>query len=160
MTRFHQFPSLPLEIRQKIWFLALPSPRVLHIKQKAGYPTRISKAGGFTANPTTSPASYGGHHPSVLSVNRESRTEALRSLTPLFGAYWNMDIDAAYFELPEGDNSRNEVLLIAEMRKAGLLDAFKHIAIDFMIWQWRAATYTMEFQVTFGAAVRNVYEHP
>jgi hypothetical protein len=81
-------------------------------------------------------------------------------LTPLFGAYWNLEIDAPYFELPEGDNSREEILLIKQMREAGQLDAFKHIAIDWLIWRWKWATHTMEYQVTFGTAVRDAYVHP
>jgi hypothetical protein len=160
MTSFTLFPSLPVELRQKIWLYTLPGPRVLLIKQKAEFPKTISKVGGFTAHPTTSAAAYGGRHPALLTVNKESRGEALRYLTPLFGAYWNLEIDVPYFELPEGDNSRNEVLLIPEMRKAGLLDAFKHIAIDWMIWQWDMATYTMEYEVSFGTLVRDAYEHP
>lgn len=160
MASFTCFPALPLEIRQKIWALSLPGPRVLHIKQKTGSVTRIDRRTAFKANPTTSPASYGGHHPAILSVNQESRAEALRVLIPHLGAFWNLEADTPYFEVPTGDNSRVEVLLIPEMRKAGLLDPFKHIAIDWAIWQWRVMTYTMEWQVTFGAEVRDVYEHP
>lgn len=143
VTNFTLFSALPLEIRQKIWHYAPPGPRVLLVKLKAGSPQRISRAGGFKANPTTCPAFYGGHQPAILSVNRESRAEALRYLTPLLETYWNLEIDTPYFELPEGDNSRNEVLLIPQMRQAGQLDTFKHIAIDWMIWRWKASTHSM-----------------
>lgn len=106
------------------------------------------------------PASYGGHQPAILSVNRESRAEARRYLTPLFNAYWNLDIDAPYFELPQGDNSKDDVTLPKEMREAGELDMFKHIAIDWLIWCWERATSTMEFKVTFRGRFDNKYEHP
>jgi hypothetical protein len=93
-------------------------------------------------------------------VNRESRAEALQYLTPLFDAYWNLEIDTAYFELAQGDNSKEEVTLIREMREAGYLSVFKHIAIDWMLWWWEASTKTMEFQVTFKNRFTNRYEHP
>ena len=111
MSSFPVLLSLPLEIRRKSWLHALPGLRVLYTMQKAGYPREISGFGGlcrFTADPIPSASSYGGHHPAILPVNRESRVEALRYLRPLHGAYWNLEIDTPYIELPGGDHSRNE----------------------------------------------------
>ena len=90
-----------------------------------------------------------GLEPAILSVTRESREEALWYLTPLFYIYWSLEIDAPYFKLPQGDNSREEVTLIKETKENGHLDKFKHIAIHWMLWWWESWTPTMEFQVTF-----------
>lgn len=32
-TSFHQFPNLPFELRWQIWELALPGPRILHLRE-------------------------------------------------------------------------------------------------------------------------------
>src|ERR1700710_858643 len=146
LREFPQFASLPLEVRQIIWFHALPGPRVLQIKRNASRPpTSISKKifSVFSRRRlrmwpdyVISAASYGGHQPAILSVNRESREEALCYLTPLFGIYWNLDIDMPYFEMPTGYKSREEDrLIIQTMRAAGELDSFRCIAIDWMFWE-------------------------
>lgn len=171
LKTFPLFSSLPLEIRRKIWFHSLPGPRTLLLglnttptpstaTQKRLRSVLRSRRPKSSTKYVAAPASYGGHQPSILSVNRESRAEALQYLTPLFDAYWNLEIDTAYFELAQGDNSKEEVTLIREMREAGYLSVFKHIAIDWMLWWWEASTKTMEFQVTFKNRFTNRYEHP
>ncbi|KAH8744576.1 hypothetical protein BGZ57DRAFT_719052, partial [Hyaloscypha finlandica] len=117
LQTFQKFPELPLEVRQKIWRHALPGPRVLQvIREKSSTKYRAK------------PASYGGHQPSILSVSRESREEALRFLTPVFNAYWNLEIDAPYFEIKSNDD--DAVTRLAQMTRAGMLRDFKNIAID------------------------------
>ncbi|KAE8452270.1 hypothetical protein EG329_000970 [Mollisiaceae sp. DMI_Dod_QoI] len=138
------FSDLPYELRRKIWLLALPGPRVLHIVRKPGY---VPSSAIPTAKPTVTAASYGLYHPAILSVNHESRYIALSKLTEVFGVYWNLEIDAPYFEIK--DNSDDAVDLLAQLRKAGYLDPFKNIVIDWMLWSWERATRTMEFRVTF-----------
>jgi 2EXR family len=162
LNMFPLFSSLPLEIRQKIWFYSLPGPRTILITPNPNsLPGKTARGThlGSESKYVAAPASYGGHQPAILSVNRESRAEARRYLTPLFDTYWNLDIDAPYFELPQGDNSKEEVMLPRAMREAGELDMFKHIAIDWFIWHWEDATRTMEFQRTFGRRL-NYFEHP
>lgn len=155
---FTPFLLLPREIRNLIWLYTLPGPRTLLITRNP--PPRLALRAPATAKPNTmgklvakfrherpptppqrprllcsskyvvAPVSYGGRHPIILSINRESREEALRHLTPLFNAYWNLEIDAPYFEWdPEED-----MLLTREMRLAGELDVFKNLAIDWTIW--------------------------
>ncbi|KAL2064944.1 hypothetical protein VTL71DRAFT_4084 [Oculimacula yallundae] len=145
-TMFPQFSHLPLEIRQKIWRETLPEPRIMHIHLSP------SKPGSCT----TSPASYGGKHPALLHVDKASRAEGLRFLSPKFGAFWNYDIDSPYFEIK--DNADDNVVILSQMRD-GMLDKFKNIAIDWMLWRWQMATYSMEFRVTFRDRF-NDYEHP
>ncbi|KAK0118366.1 hypothetical protein ONS95_012654 [Cadophora gregata] len=144
---FPQFPNLPLEIRQKIWRETIPGPRVMLIT--------LSKSKPGIA--TTKPASYGGRHPALLSVDRVSRAEGLRILHPRFNAFWNFDLDIPYFEIK--DNSDDNVVLLAQLAREGLLNEFRTIAVDWMLWRWQMATQTMEFRVTFGNKFGG-YEHP
>lgn len=126
---FPLFPLLPLEIRLKIWQATFPGPRVLHIIR--GY---LSSHGYFIVTS----ASYGGRHPAILSINRESRTEALRVLRPHLGAYWNLEIDAPYFE----DNRDGHAWvhegseLVMEMERRRFLNVFRNIALDCNMWEW------------------------
>lgn len=106
----------------------------------------------------TSPASYGGYQPSVLYINTESRAIALTKLTPLFGAYWDLDIDAPYIEATDYSQPSNTQL--AEMREKGVLNQFKHLAVDWTIWNWEAGTRSMEFRCCFGRGEFDAYEHP
>jgi len=150
---FRVFPRLPVELRRKIWALAVSDIRVLQV-------VRRNKSKSHKKNPspyTVIPASYGGYHYSALSANQESRAEALLHLTPLWGAYWNLEKDLPYFECRFKDN--DAITQLSEMRKAGNLNHFKHIAIDWMYWGWYDATQTMEFIVTFGNRFHG-YEHP
>jgi hypothetical protein len=144
-----QFSTLPLEIRQEIWNLTLPGPRILMIDEKIqGHQRNTHK---------TNPTSYGGHHPRALSVNRESRAVALRLLTPLLGAYWNLTLDVPYLELR--DYVGNEVTQLAGMRAAGELDCFRSIALDWKLWGWMRNNNSMEFQASCRTLIRG-YEHP
>jgi hypothetical protein len=146
LQTFQKFPELPFEVRQKIWRHALPGPRALHVIREKNSTKYRAK-----------PASYGGHQPSILSVSRESRKEALRFLTPVFNAYWNLEIDAPYFEIKSNDD--DAVTQLAQMTRAGMLRDFNNIAIDWNLWLWEMATYTMEFKVTFGDRFKG-YKHP
>ncbi|KAH7314304.1 hypothetical protein BKA65DRAFT_376743, partial [Rhexocercosporidium sp. MPI-PUGE-AT-0058] len=119
---FPRFSEFPLEIRQKIWRETLPGPRVLLIG------ISNSKRKSYA----TKPASYGGHHPALLSVDRASRAEGLRFLTPKLGAFWNFEIDTPYFEIK--DKADDNVVTLAQLRRERILDDFKNIAIDWMLW--------------------------
>lgn len=144
------FDSLPLEIRLRIWELSLPGPRVLQLI-KASTPRSSDSNSGSTYKPNgycVNPASYGVQHPAILSVNQESRAEALKYLTKLFGVYWNLDLDAAYFEIH--DIRDVEANLMTEMYGKGLLCKFKHVVIDSLLWTWETSTYTMEFKIMYG----------
>ncbi|KAE9367440.1 hypothetical protein N431DRAFT_561418 [Stipitochalara longipes BDJ] len=73
---FTLFPSLPFELRLKIWDLALSEPRTVTIschREKLDRDRRFAKA--FTS--LTPP-------PPLLHVNRESRFEALSRYLPFF----------------------------------------------------------------------------
>lgn len=144
LTKFTLFPSLPGEIRQQIWLYDLPGPQVMLMrrnlsptpKPRSCYSLRSilrPQKPKYWSKYAVHPASYAGHLPIILSVNRESRAEALLFLTPLFYAYWNLEIDKVYFESSPRHNKGENALtatLLSEMREAGELDMFKHIAIE------------------------------
>jgi hypothetical protein len=46
------------------------------------------------------------------------------------------------------------VLLLGQMRMEGLLDCLKDVAIDWMLWERRLATYMMKFKLVFGERCR------
>jgi hypothetical protein len=130
--RFSLFPRLPLEIRLEIWRLSLPGPRVLQVIRRLPSSTsRDSHSSLGQAPYKVRPVSYGGYQIPILSVNRESRAEALQYLSLIWGTYWNLELDAPYFEIR--DNRDTRVTLIPELRKKGELDRFKNIAIDWML---------------------------
>jgi hypothetical protein len=156
---FSKFPLLPKEIRQQIWYHALPGPRVLLVKRS----TLTHSNGQYTSN-TTAPASYGGHQLPILHVNQESRHEALRYLTPLWDTYWNLSLDTPYFELQETcwEIKSGEFYAISEMsemRRWGELDRFKNLAIDWRLWEWEREIQMPDYQSRFGRRFDR-YEHP
>lgn len=92
-TQFPLFPQLPIEIRRTIWFHALPGPRVLqldrarHRRDRTSPVRPLHSVRSLPQNLyTITAASYGGHYPNILSVNRESRLEALYFLTPIMAS--------------------------------------------------------------------------
>lgn len=167
-SSFPKFPLLPKEIRQQIWSYSIPGPRVLLVRHRVQthennpytLPTRHERCTRYT----TTPASYGGHQPAILHVNQESRNEALRYLTPLWGTYWNLELDAPYFELQETyweikNGEYYNITALPEMTKLGELDRFKNIAIDWTLWAWETETSRPGYQIRFGHRL-NGYEHP
>lgn len=153
------FSDLPFELRTKIFRFTLPGPRVLHIiRPEVGIQTvrtslnNLLKKHGPAPEPsspfTVSAASYGGKHPSILSVNRESRTEALKHLIKHLGVYWNFEIDFPYFEIHELSDKR--AMFMTEMFRAGLLAPFHNIAMDSMVWGWPESTRSQEFRLMHG----------
>lgn len=129
------FTNLPLELRKKIWVLALPDPRVLHVVRRPNPPNGIPKDDAYTEKYKVTPTSYGGHHPAILSVNREARAETLPHFVLIFGTYWNLEIDTPYIETK--DYYQDALTQVAQMRLGGYLDSFKNIAIDVMFWTTR-----------------------
>lgn len=147
-TSFPQFTQLIPEIRAKIWALLLPPPRVILVQQV----TKLIEAGsapnsttptpfgvtlrsistpnqevGFEKEYRASSISYGGKQPVLLSICKESREEALRTLTLRFKTYWNFKEDYLYIE-----SRREQVLedMPGNMRKKGLLDGVSNLAFD------------------------------
>jgi hypothetical protein len=155
--RFSLFPKLPLEIRLEIWRLSLPEgPRVLQAIRKLPSSTSHDPHGTLGQAPyKVRPVSYGGHQIPILSVNRESRAEALQYLTLIWGTYWNLELDAPYFEIR--NNWDDCVTLIPELRKKGELDRFKNITIDWMLWDWNGGRPVRPHQLRDRFAE---YEHP
>lgn len=154
-----QFSDLPFELRTRIFNLALPSPRVLHVIRKVSkeplwiteQAKRLNKDKGDAEDDvsfTVSKASYGGRHPAVLHISRESRTEALKHLTKHLGVYWNMDTDYPYFETH--DIRDKEAMWMTEVYKAGLMEPFRNIAVDTVLWYWKTSSASMEFKHMFG----------
>jgi hypothetical protein len=131
LTTFHLFPALPRELRDRIWKLSLPPPRILHVRPVGG------PAGGYNRlNPwsyyATKP-SYGGRHPAILFANSESRSEALRYLTFHFKAYWNLEIDTLYLEHRAPAGTGDCMQQLSNLRARGMLEGFKHLAVEWEV---------------------------
>jgi hypothetical protein len=77
LATFHLFPTLPIEIRLKIWSIALLHPRILTIKCNKE-PYQRYKPRAVVSWTSDSPP------PPLLSVNRETRYEALALYAPYF----------------------------------------------------------------------------
>jgi hypothetical protein len=129
LTAFTLFPALVPEISDQIWALTLPPERVMHV-----LPTTKVSPIILTTQYTTSPSSYGANHPVILSVSKESRAVAFHYLTLRFNCYWNLEIGTLYIEVKrwgEDDAMRQ----LWDVRTRGLLDGFKHLALDCDIWR-------------------------
>jgi hypothetical protein len=153
------FSTLPLKIRQKIWGLTLPGSRIIRVipaspeKASSSSTTKISTPNSNSAStlsptsfsplpapPTyqTLPSSWGGIIAPTLHINRESRAFALLHLTVRFNCYWNFDFDILYVELPFLGQVDAASKQLSDMRKRGLLDGVKHLAVDWEMWDWRS----------------------
>ncbi|KAK2062852.1 hypothetical protein LY76DRAFT_504911 [Colletotrichum caudatum] len=83
LRNFHFFPTLPVELRLKIWNFNLPPPRVVPIRCGAKSLTFASSA--EPPRPSTSGCTSYAAVPVNLHVCRESRHEALASYRLSFG---------------------------------------------------------------------------
>lgn len=134
LSSFSLFSSLPLEIRNDIWDLTLPGPRVIRVIPNPRWATDYVRY-------ITKPASWGRHHPVALSVNRESRQEALRCLKPMFNCYWNVRIDILYIESDPDvrKSSRNspwtQYELLCDLQDEEVLGGITSIALDWALWR-------------------------
>jgi hypothetical protein len=77
-NEFHLFPSLPPELRHKIWSFALSFPRTVNVSCRSGPFQR--------GVPRTAKFGSIDRPPAVLHVCHESRSEALRIYKPAFQA--------------------------------------------------------------------------
>lgn len=106
LKSFTLFPSLPTELRLRIWALSLPGPRIVVVRYTyapahQSYRTSHEQA----KRGCTSPSAI----PSHLHTNREARREALLSYGLSFNIhhgrpkiYFNPAIDILYFGPKEG----------------------------------------------------------
>ena len=127
LASFPLFPLLPPEIRDHIWALSLPSPRVLKARGSNtiyGPDTKYQVSG----------CSIGGAHPTILSVNQESRAEALKHLTCRFRGYWNLKLDFLYIAVEKWCQSQAWMQL-ADIVERGLLEGFRNLALPLNILQ-------------------------
>lgn len=123
---FRPFPKLPVELRMSIWQLALPKTRVLTIKRKQY--TRVSGSGSAKLNGFAAPAQV----PTILHVNREARSEALRYYQLSFGGcgapatiYFDPRFDTVYFR----SNYMRAIDLLAFLAGASNANTITSIAI-------------------------------
>lgn len=78
--QFHLFPALPMELRLKIWAMALSNPRTVHLScKKSEWHKRTPEVGRKIESFSSIPGV-----PALLHVNRESRHEALNYYTSCF----------------------------------------------------------------------------
>jgi len=139
---FALFPQLAPELRDEIWRLALPGPRIIQLHTEVDI-WSLHLLGCPLEYFTVDHRSYGGHHPAILSVNRESRSVALRHLTKRFHCYWNLKTDVAYIAMGtcrdrSGAAFRHlgelDDCMLEEVRSMRLLDGFRNLAIDCGLW--------------------------
>lgn len=113
LKSFARFPDLPLELRQLIWRETFPGRRIVKINS---YGTVKQNSYTFHAFFSTAPI------PIALSINSESRAEALRHYHPSFGMhsaaipsiiYFNPSLDTLYFEFDAYQALNSQLLLLA-----------------------------------------------
>jgi 2EXR family len=99
---FTLFPKLAVELRLRIWELALPGPRLVEMRSDACPRDNSHRS-----------------TPSILHVCSESRAEALKWYTalplglasdPLRAVYVNFEIDTLYFSVDPADDWKNNWL--------------------------------------------------
>jgi hypothetical protein len=121
LTTFTIFPSLPAELRLKIWRESC-SPRIITLNYNQA-------SDSFASCP----------QPALLSTCHESREEALRIYTPFFGTnshkphiYFNPYRDTIHLprhgQMGYDDSLRDFKKLVRD--ETGLLDEVRHVAID------------------------------
>lgn len=142
---FRPFPKLPVELRMSIWQLALPKTRVLTIKRKQY--TRVSGSGSAKLNGFAAPGKsmlylqtiiiqqlmwITAQVPTILHVNREARSEALRYYQLSFGGcgapatiYFDPRFDTVYFR----SNYMRAIDLLAFLAGASNANTITSIAI-------------------------------
>ncbi|KAG0647464.1 hypothetical protein D0Z07_6893 [Hyphodiscus hymeniophilus] len=99
LTSFTLFPSLPTEIRLKIWGIVVATPRTVTVICNKEPPIRGKPRAAKSFTSSCPP-------PAVLHINRETRYEALAVYTPRFkhplspcATYLNLSIDTV--KLPD-----------------------------------------------------------
>jgi len=92
LETFYPFPRLPIELRNKIWQLALPGPR--HVNIEIAF---CSDRPGGTCSPFRHREEFVAP-PIALSINRESRQETLRKYQVLYpyDFYTNLVLSRSY----------------------------------------------------------------
>jgi len=81
ISEFTLFPKLPKELRDEIWDIALPGPRILRVRRDASYIFhRRFLWGRSLCSIATAPIAT-----ALLHVSREARAVALRRYEPSFG---------------------------------------------------------------------------
>jgi 2EXR family len=127
------FSALPLEIRQRIWELTLPASRIIRVIL-APPNSKVAFAETAAQSYKTLSSSWGGTIPQALHIDRESRAFALTRFTERFNCYWNFGVDLLYVELPFLGQVDVASKQLYDMRKRGLLDGVKHLAVDWEMW--------------------------
>jgi hypothetical protein len=124
VTTFHPFAELPLELRFKIWKLAMPGPRTVEMRLARAYTS-------YQYDFVTS------EFPTVLHVCRESRLEDLKSFTLAFHSprysfpvYFNFQQDTLFIRIGNGHNNLESILELLPQK-----DKVQRLAIP-ADWRW------------------------
>jgi hypothetical protein len=140
LKTFPLFPKLAPELRDQIWELSLPGPRIIQLHADFDI-WSLHLLSCPLQYFTVAHSTYGRQHPAILSVNRESRNAALRHLTERFHCYWNLKTDVPYIGRDKVGSDvalRNLVELdesmLEDLRSEKLLDGFKSLALDCGLW--------------------------
>ncbi|KAH9213921.1 hypothetical protein DL95DRAFT_390050, partial [Leptodontidium sp. 2 PMI_412] len=81
LDTFHPFPRLPLEIRDEIWSLSLPAPRLIHVQTERG---EIRPPGRQPNQPFAHVWAQKLPVPSILHVCNDARAVGLKHYELVF----------------------------------------------------------------------------
>ena len=118
--RFTLFPTLPFELRLRIWSFVAPGPRTVSIKYNARFFRELGQG---------NPAAAGWRSPDpvpiILHICRESRAEALKLYRLAFGSY--LRSGTIYFDFSKdtlrfGNNQGDAYMTVPEMLQSGPID--------------------------------------
>ncbi|CAG8957639.1 hypothetical protein HYFRA_00010506 [Hymenoscyphus fraxineus] len=124
---FTLFPTLPTELRLKIWHFILPGPRDVIIK----YALSRSQSSRIPLTTWKSPTPI----PKILHINREAREVGLKYLTPaLPHIYMNLALDT--FVLGNGTDANRvdypllDILLGGDYQGSEVVDKIQRLKMD------------------------------
>ncbi|KAK2000624.1 hypothetical protein LX36DRAFT_698837 [Colletotrichum falcatum] len=141
LRNFHLFPTLPVELRLKIWSFNLPPPRVVPIRCGSKNLTFASSA--EPRRPSTRGCTSYAAVPVNLHVCRESRHEALASYRLSFGMtrnpgqiFFGNAHDVLYFGARDGYMASGaQFFTVMTLCDPADLAGVRHLAInDSMFW--------------------------
>ncbi|KAH7386605.1 hypothetical protein BKA64DRAFT_711818 [Cadophora sp. MPI-SDFR-AT-0126] len=141
---FHQFSLLPPEIRTRIWTLVLNTPAIIQLCFDCEGYAKHRITGAYTGGDTNLILTN-RHIPSLLHVNRESRSQALKihpdTVPGRADTYVNPELDTVCFGSGMLPYPFECVYDSLENHGGMKIDRLKHLAVDINWWNTFEGTY-------------------